>query len=164
MVAAIEEKLTCLWEERRAKRSRWRDYAEDFRTLVGTCRLPLCDWWIRSAPDTSSGKTCPVFCRATEDGTLAPLSGRWLNSGMGGPTESWTLSTSEFPSDAVVCSLSDVLEDSDVVPEAYYLTRTACRGILRRAEKRGRKLPETLQRALTAAATKEDSGQSQESI
>lgn len=80
-----------------------------------------------------------------------PYSGRWGNSGMGSPTAFWTLSGGEFPSDAVVSSLSDVLETGDV-PLKYYLSPKACRGILRRAEKRGRALPPSLQTALERAA------------
>jgi hypothetical protein len=56
--------------------------------------------------------------------------------------------------------LSDTLETGDV-PQRFFLSATACAGILRRAEKRGKKLPEMLHSALmsvveleaTAAAT-----------
>jgi hypothetical protein len=58
-----------------------------------------------------------------------------------------TLSISEWPKDAAVCSLSDTLETGDV-PQRYFLSATACSGILRRAEKRGKKLPVMLQSAL----------------
>lgn len=77
---------------------------------------------------------------------------------MGGPTGCLTLNTPEHarsPSlsrnDAVVCSLSDILETGDV-PQQYYLTSKACQGILRRAEKRGKQLPEVLNAALAAVA------------
>lgn len=46
------------------------------------------------------------------------------------------LSTSVWPSDASVCSLSQILEATGDVPRKYYLTPKACAGILRRAEKR----------------------------
>jgi hypothetical protein len=39
------------------------------------------------------------------------------------------------------------LETGDV-PRRFYLSATACRGILRRAEKRGKQLPISLQTAL----------------
>ncbi len=81
---------------------------------------------------------------------------------MGSPTEFWTLSTSEFNhtlapslSDAGVCSLSDILEDSGSVPQRYFLSAKACAGILRRAAKRGKALPEPLVRALRAVADSE---------
>ncbi|CAI1002634.1 Uncharacterised protein [Serratia fonticola] len=58
-----------------------------------------------------------------------------------------TPNTSEWPNAAVVCSLSQVLV-RDSIPPRYYLSSIACAGILRRAEKRGRKLPPLLQTAL----------------
>jgi hypothetical protein len=66
---------------------------------------------------------------------------------MGSPTEFWTLSSSEWPSAAVVCSLSDTLE-TGIVPQRFFLSATACQGILRRADKRGKELPEALRLAL----------------
>ena len=58
---------------------------------------------------------------------------------------------SEWPNDAAVCSLSQVLEKGSI-PQKYFLSSMACAGILRRAEKRGKKLPEQLARALLAVA------------
>jgi len=71
---------------------------------------------------------------------------------MGGPTGSWTRATSESPSDAVASSLSDVLEEIGTVQDRFYLSRKASLGILRRAERRGKILPEPLERALRAKA------------
>jgi hypothetical protein len=68
---------------------------------------------------------------------------------MGSLTGFLTLSTLEFPSAAVASSLSDILETGDV-PQRYFLSATACRGILRRAEKRGKQLPPSLRAALEA--------------
>ncbi len=70
---------------------------------------------------------------------------------MGSPTECLTLSSSEFHSGAVASSLPDVLETGDL-PQRYFLSATACRGILRRAEKRGKALPEAMRSALEAVA------------
>jgi hypothetical protein len=64
--------------------------------------------------------------------------------------EVWTANGSEWPNDGDVCSLSEVLEPS--VPPKYSLSPMACQGILRRAEKRGKKLPEHLEAALVAVA------------
>lgn len=47
-------------------------------------------------------------------------------------------------------SLSQILQDSP--PRKYYLSRTACLGILRRARERGKELPEQLKTALMAQA------------
>jgi hypothetical protein len=66
---------------------------------------------------------------------------------MGSHIECWTLNGSEWPSDAAVCSLSDTLETGDL-PQRFYLSAKACAGIIRRAEKRGKKLPDALQQAL----------------
>ena len=82
---------------------------------------------------------------------LVPSSGAWANSGMGPLTEFWTLSTLEYHSAAVACSLSDILE-TGAVPQRFFLSATACRGILRRAAKRGKSLPPSLAEALHAAA------------
>jgi hypothetical protein len=82
---------------------------------------------------------------------LVPSSECWQNSGMGSLTEFLTLSSSEWPSGAAVCSLSDVLETGDV-PRRFFLSARACEGILRRAEKRGKDLPLPLRRALKAVA------------
>ena len=61
--------------------------------------------------------------------------------------DSLMLNTSESLKDAVECSLSQVLQMN--APEKYSLSAKACRGILRRAEKRGKELPDMLREALT---------------
>ena len=66
------------------------------------------------SPSGWFGRTSPASCLANEDGILEPSSGRWASSGMGSPTECLTLSISEWPSAASVCSLSDTLETGDV--------------------------------------------------
>jgi hypothetical protein len=53
-----------------------------------------------------------------------------------------------------VCSLSDILV-TGAVPQRYFLSAKACRGILRRAVKRAKRLPVLLMRALTAVAGSE---------
>ena len=63
----------------------------------------------------------------------------------------WTHSGSEWRSGGVACSLSRILETGPIDPR-YYLSPRACEGILRRAEKRGKKLPEPLRLALEAVA------------
>ena len=58
---------------------------------------------------------------------------------------------SEWPNDADVCSLSQVLETGSI-PQRFFLSSTACAGILRRAEKRGKSLPVALEQALKSVA------------
>ena len=69
----------------------------------------------------------------------------------GGP---WTPNISDWPNDASVCSLSQVLEKGSI-PQRFFLSGTACEGILRRAEKRGKALPDALHAALRSVAEKE---------
>lgn len=57
-----------------------------------------------------------------------------------------TLNFGESPSVAVESRLSWILEDN--VPEKYYLSIRACEGILNRASRRGKALPEILHTAL----------------
>ena len=57
-----------------------------------------------------------------------------------------TLNFGESPSVAVESRLSWILEDN--VPERYYLSARACQGILNRASRRGKELPEILRMAL----------------
>jgi hypothetical protein len=70
---------------------------------------------------------------------------------MGSPTGFLTLNSSEHHSDAAVCSLSDTLE-TGAVPQRFFLSAKACQGILRRAEKRNKKLPPLLRAALETVA------------
>src|SRR3990172_7130314 len=81
-------------------------------SLAIAVRSPLhfSDWWRSFGRGGLSGKTCPVSCHRTPDGILPPSSGRWLNAGMGGPGECWTLKASEFHNGAVASSLSRILE------------------------------------------------------
>ena len=59
---------------------------------------------------------------------------------------------SESRSGAVACSLSSILETGPI-PQRFFLSKKACAGILRRAEKRGKELPAQLREALEAVAT-----------
>lgn len=78
-------------------------------------------------------------------------SGKWMNSGIVSHGEFWTRNSSEWPSDAAVCFLSDILEPNP--PQRFSLSPTACQGILNRAVKRGRSLPAELDAALRAQAS-----------
>lgn len=75
----------------------------------------------------------------------------WKNSGMGGPTGFVTLNTSVWPSDGSVCSLSRVLEATWTVPQKYFLSPTACRGILRHAARRGERVAASLTAGVAAS-------------
>ena len=146
-----QDQLTFLSAERPASPSALQDLEKAWLTRGVTWPSSILQWLTTCAPAGWSGRTSPASCHLTEDGILAPFSERWGNSGMGSPTEFLTLSISEFHSGAVACSLSDVLEVGNV-PQRFFLSATACKGILRRAEKRGKELPKQLQQALEQVA------------
>jgi hypothetical protein len=119
---------------------------------------------------SSSGKTSQEY--STQKTTLSAaflgrLPGKMIHSshqGTNGRTqvvcmapkeqsrgESSTPNISEWPNDADVCSLSQVLETTSI-PQRFFLSSRACAGILRRAEKRGKDLPPALKTALESVA------------
>jgi hypothetical protein len=168
--------LTLFAEEPRASHSVSPDSERDWLTRVATWPLSFLGLLTQHAPAGWSGRTSPaclahgpamsrqVIWRRAANGDLQKevISDAswepWQNSGMGGPTECLTLSTSEWTGTSTpslsagsVCSLSDILETGDV-PQRYFLSATACRGILRRAARRGKELPPQLAHALLAVA------------
>lgn len=161
---------TFSWEEPPANPSVSQDSEKDWLTRVATWHSDFFSLLASAGPVGCCGKTSLVSLplgpaqsrrvtwewdaelgtavkRVISDASWKP----WGNSGMGSPTECWTLNTSEFHNDAAACSLSDILETGDV-PQRYFLSGRACRGILRRAEKRGKELPTQLRRALEQVA------------
>ncbi len=119
------------------------------------------------SPRTSQDSSVP-----TEEPTLLPWLERWLGYTLtyrtvDGETpefsqvktdswsgQFWMRNTAEFHSGAVASSLSEILETGEV-DRRYFLSPTACRGIIRRAEKRGKELPQALAKALQAVAESE---------
>lgn len=104
-----------------------------------------------------SSRTYQVFSLATAVGTSESCLERWPTSGMAWRGGFSTHVTSECRSDEDGCSssepsLTEILEPPQSVAEKYSLSARAAQGILRRAEKRGRKLPEMLFRALSEVA------------
>lgn len=122
------------------------------------------------APDTWSGKTSPERSAPTEEKTLPQSSKKrsksqsrkpplFLYLKRDGPqaAASWVMdgallgeysmhSFGESPKDGVESRLSQILEDNP--HPKYYLSAKACRGILNRAARRGKDLPEALKAAL----------------
>ena len=78
-----------------------------------------------------------------KNGAVQDLSWQKISHSHGGYL---MLHTSEYPREENVSFLSQILMDK--VPEKYYLSKKACLGILRRAESRGKKLPDILKQAL----------------
>jgi len=122
--------------------------------------------------DGYSSRTSPASSAADTDEILLRWLERWLGASlafreMDGKTPelllankgkwsgaSWTRNGSEWRKGGVVCSLSQILETGQI-ESRYFLSATACSGILRRAEKRGKALPEPLRQALAAVAEQE---------
>lgn len=120
--------------------------------------------------DTWSGKTCPEHSAVTTEKTLPQSSKKQSGSSSrkrpmclylkrDGPQAdaSWETdgallgvysmhSFGESPKDVVESHLSQILEDTP--HQKYYLSAKACQGILNRAARRGKELPEMLKTAL----------------
>ena len=140
------------------------------------CSSPQCTSSSGRNRDGSLSRTSPDYSAAIKGGTLV----RWLESWLGsrlvfqqtdGKTPVWQsaqkdLSSGQFWTrnscewnpvlapclkDEGVSSLSEILETGEI-DRRYFLTAKACKGILRRAEKRGKELPQALARALEAVA------------
>ena len=89
----------------------------------------------------------PLFLRLQKAGPARDAS--WETDGAL-PGEYTTLSFGECPSEENVSRLSQILEDAP--HPKYYLSAKACQGILNRARRRGKQLPEELERALAMQA------------
>ena len=96
----------------------------------------------------------PVFqCLKMEDGQTP----EWFNARSARlHGECLTLNIGESPSVAVESSLSQILQPKSDVPQKCYLSSRACQGILRRAARRGKKLPPLLETALKRQAGAEN--------
>ena len=128
------------------------DSEKDWMTRVATSCLPTLPLLQSIAPKWLVWENVPGVLSSNGGLDFASLLRGMGELGMGSHTGFLTLSTLEWPSAAAVCSLSDVLETGEV-PRRFFLSATACRGILRRAEKRGKSLPPSLAAALQAVAS-----------
>lgn len=151
------EQLRIIKEMRRADENRGR---------TGTAIRPRFMVWENVPGAFSSNKgadfgavlqeTVRVVCKETPDIPMPkngwPTAGALI--GMGGIGALLgvysTLSFGESPSVAVESHLSQILEEQPL--PKYSLSATACRGILRRAAKRGKPLPDILKQALELQA------------
>jgi hypothetical protein len=145
-------------EEVRANRSASPDFGKDLLTHEENSCLAILRWSPAICRDGLSGKTFPVFYRLTEDELLPPSFMGWRRSGIMRPGECLTLNIPEHPvfagqcpSEGGVSSLLDILETGDL-PQRYYLTPRAAAGVLRRADRRKKRLPEWLREALAEVA------------
>ena len=125
-----------------------------------------------NTPDSACGKTSPERSRPTRARTSAAslkacvgsktkaflfldvrnrqTQERYWQTVSPLPGESLTRNTGESPREENASTLSQILTAN--VPEKYYLSQKACRGILRRASARGKELPPLLKVALERQA------------
>lgn len=110
------------------------------------------------------------FYAAIEEQTSLRFFPRLGKSGLMVAGEFWTLSGLEWPKEGdgfSVCSLTETLETASDLKwggveaftsylQKYFLSPKACRGILRRAERRGKQLPERLMQTLVQVASTEE--------
>lgn len=88
-------------------------------------------------------KRMPLFLDLRGNGQMPDASWETDGRSLGAYT---THSFGELPKDAAESVLSQILEEE--APPKYYLSARACQGILNRAEKRGKQLPDILREAL----------------
>ena len=110
-----------------------------FMTLLGS--LGKC------CPELFSSRTFKVSSLPTEDETSKSSFERWPNSGMLLDGVCLTARTSESPSRAKESILLDVIETGEL-PQRYFLSPNAAKGMLSRADRMGRNLFPPLRRAL----------------
>ena len=92
---------------------------------------------------TSAKKDSFLFLNLKAGGNLLGASWEMVSAL---PGVSMTLNFGEYPSEERESTLSQILDLN--APEKYSLSEKACAGILRRAEKRGKVLPDMLKDAL----------------
>lgn len=119
-------------------------FRERFQAIRDTISLPSCARSSKRRTNTDALMYLNLRPKAeSSNGGVQEASWEKVSQSHG---EFWTLNIGESPKDVSVYTLSQILEDN--VPQKYYLSAKACEGILRRAEKRGKKLPPMLWEAL----------------
>ena len=147
------EQQTSLSEEAHATRSASQDSGRVWTIHAASSCSNISELATTLTRNGLSGKTSPAYYPYITDALSAHCSHAWPNSGLMGGRHGacWTASSTEWPKDAAACSLSSTLETGSVPPR-YYLSAKACAGIIRRARKRGKPLPQELQEALELGA------------
>lgn len=142
---------TCLSEERHAKISASPEKEKDLKDLEEALHMHMSIWFDVSCQDGLFGKTFRGCCQEIADEDSFAYCNPCPTAGMLVRGACWTLNMSEWTAspersrkDEGVCSLSAILEPMCSRLEGYCLSEKACAGILRRAEKREKKLPAEL--------------------
>ena len=140
-------------EDSPARTTQWQDNATDWLGTVERSGGSSIASYLKDAPDGLSARMSLASSVAEAVKISQQSSSPSQNSGIASDGVSLTLNTSEWPRDAAVCSLSQVLEKE--VPLRFSLSAKACQGILRRADRRGKMLPPPLAHALKVVADSE---------
>ena len=138
-----------------AKMSLWREWARE-QGLKGAeldSFTSLLESLEKDAPELFYSKTFTVCLIPTEDRTLRSSFERWPTSGILSDGVCLTAKTSESPSHAKESTLSGVIE-TGAVPQKYFLSPTAAKGMLRRVDAMGRNLFPPLRKSLEMLAAK----------
>ena len=124
------------------------DYLKDRDQNSGSSSIEFCRKYNLS---THSLKTCRASSVVIKEKISQNCSMGWKQSGtLTSPGEYLTLNIGFHSEEKESLYLRDILQPSQDVAPKYYLSSRACAGILRRADKKGRKLPENLRRTLEA--------------
>ena len=160
-MSLFPEELISSSEGPRARDSASRESRMDLMTREAPSASPIANFLRLCVPGGSCGKTSPVFSVRIKGMTSGRSCEKLMKSGILSHGECWTLNLSEWTDSLVpflkedsVCSLSDILVPISDVPQKYYLSPVACSGLLRRAETRGRALPDVLRQVLVVLAGK----------
>ena len=118
-----------------------------------TCQEPCPQTKVKTSDASSkkrqgSSKKMPLFLNLQGGGGTTPAASWEMGGALLG--EYTMHSFGESPREENVSHLSQILQDT--VPEKYSLSEKACRGILTRASRRGKELPEVLKTALEKQA------------
>lgn len=140
-------------EDFHARMSRWLEWGRELG-LKGNdldCFLSLLAYLKGAAPEFLSSRTFRVFSLATAEKTSKSLFERWPASGMAWAGACLTAGSLESPSRVKESTLSDVIETGEV-PDRYFLSPNAAKGMLRRADRMGRSLFPPLRKVLEILA------------
>ena len=142
------QKQTSGREDSRAKTSASQESEQD--SVAIEARLPSHSSTLWKDDDLGGWcwRTSQVCSLPTMDEISSDSSVKWTTSGTMSRGEVLMLNISESPKEEVGSSLSRIL--NQVAPSRFYLSAKAAAGILRRAAKRGKKLPQAMQEALQA--------------
>jgi hypothetical protein len=140
-------------EDSPAKMSLWREWGRELGLRGNSldCFMNLLVFLQTAAPEFSSSKTFRACSLPTEEEISKSLFELWPNSGMVWDGVCLTAKTSESPNRAKESSLWDAIEKGEV-PQKYFLSPNAAKGMMRRADRMGRKLFPPLREALEILA------------